>query len=218
MAFTDVQEIFEFRGVDNLMVAEVTKDDATEYTAGTPETLSYIAEVGKSTETSSESKYYDNQPMLVINSEGADEITLTIAPPSLRMQAWLTGKSFDETTGMMVDGERVNRYFAIMYRTKGTDGKYRYVSRLKGTFGIPEETTATEDDGTDSNNMELTFTGISTSHKFTHGKMITAGNWEKGAAKGVVVDERYALADVSKFFESVQTPDTVTAKDTPPSP
>lgn len=212
MAFEDVKEIFEFRGVDNLMVAEVTKDDTTEYTAGTPEMLSYIAEVGKSTETSSESKYYDNQPMLVINSEGADEIKLTIAPPSLRMQAWLTGKSFDEKTGMMVDGERVNRYFAITYRTKGTDGKYRYVARLKGTFGIPEETTATEDDGTDSNNMELTFTGISTSHKFEHGKMITAGTWEKGSVKGIVVDERYALTDLSTFFESVQTPDTVTPK------
>ena len=207
-------EIFEFRGVDNLVYAELTGDDnevSGGYTTGTVKTLSPVATIAKSTDSSNEAHYYDNNPMIVVSSEAADEITLTVAPPSLETLAEITGKSFDANTGMMVDGERVVKYFAIGYRTKGTDGKYRYVWRLKGTFGIPDEQNETENDGTDTTNTELTFTGIATTHKFTKGKY-NGTSWEKAQVKGVIVDERFDKADLSTFFDTVQTPDTVTAK------
>lgn len=205
------QEVFEFRGVDSLYVAEVTKDDSTGYETETPIYLAPVAEIGKSTESASEAHYYDNKAMIVVNSESADTITITMAPPELKKLTKIIGKSFDPTTGMMVDSQRQNKYFAIMYRTKGTDGKYRYVSRLKGTFGIPEESNQTENDGTDTTNSEIEFTGIYTTHEFTKG-VYNGTSWEKGAAKGIVVDTRYGLADVSKFFESTQTPDTIEVK------
>lgn len=207
-------DIFEFRGVDNLVYAEVTKDDnETEggYVTGAVKTLSPVATIAKSTDSSNEAHYYDNNPMIVVSSEAADELTLTVAPPSLEILAEITGKSFDPDTGMMVDGERVVKYFAIGYRTKGTDGKYRYVWRLKGTFGIPDEQNDTENDGTDTTNTELTFTGIATTHKFTKGKY-NGTSWEKAQVKGVIVDERFDKADISTFFNSVQTPDTIKAK------
>ena len=205
------QEVFEFRGVDSLYVAEITKDDATGYETETPIYLTPVAEIGKSTESASEAHYYDNKAMIVVNSESADTITITMAPPELEKLAKIIGKSFDETTGMMVDSQRQNKYYAIMYRTKGTDGKYRYVSRLKGTFGIPEESNQTENDGTDTTNSEIEFTGIYTTHEFTKG-VYNGTSWEKGAAKGIVVDTRYGLADVSTFFEKTQTPDTIQVK------
>lgn len=203
------QQVFEFRGVDNLYVAEVIQDDETAYTCATPIHLAPVAEVGKSTDSSSEAHYYDNKAMIVINSESADTISITMAPPELAKLAQIIGKSFDATTGMMVDSPRQNKYFAIMYRTKGTDGQYRYVSRLKGQFTIPEETAATEDDGTDANNTSIEFTGIYTEHEFTKGKF-NGTSWEKAGVKGIVVDTRYGLADVSNFFSQVQTPDTIT--------
>ena len=207
-------DIFEFRGVDNLVYAEVTGDDNEEsggYVTGTVKTLSPVATIAKSTDSSNEAHYYDNNPMLVVSSESADEITLTIAPPSLEILAEITGKSFDPETGMMVDSERANKYFAIGYRTKGTDGKYRYVWRLKGTFGIPDENNETENDGTDTTNTELTFTGIATTHKFTKGKY-NGTSWEKAPAKGIVVDERFDKVDFTTFFDEVKTPDSITAK------
>lgn len=201
------QQIFEFRGVDNFYFAEVTKDDSTGYTCGTPIHIP-VQEVGKSTDSSSEAHYYDNKAMIVVNSESADTISLVLAPPALETLAQLIGKSFDSTTGMMVDSPRQNKYFAIMYRTKGTDGGYRYVSRLKGQFNIPEETVQTEDDGTDTTNTSIEFTGIYTEHEFTKG-IYNGTSWEAAGVKGIVVDARYGLADVSNFFGSVQTPDTV---------
>lgn len=201
------QQIFEFRGVDNFYFAEIIKDDATGYICGTPIHIP-VQEVGKTTDSSSEAHYYDNKAMIVVNSESADTITLTLAPPALDKLSQLTGKSFDVTTGMMVDSPRQNKYFAIMYRTKGTDGGYRYVSRLKGQFNIPEETVSTENDGTDTSNTQIEFTGIYTEHEFTKG--IYDGNeWKKAGVKGIVVDARYGLADISTFFEAIQTPDTI---------
>lgn len=202
------QQVFEFRGVDNLYVAEVIQDDANGYVCGTPIHLSPVAEIGKTTDSSSEAHYYDNKAMIVINSESADTITITMAPPELANLAQIIGKSFDATTGMMVDSPRQNKYFALMYRTKGTDGKYRYVSRLKGQFTIPEETSATENDGTDTNNTSITYTGIYTEYEFTKGKY-NGASWEKSGVKGIVVDTRYGLASVSNFFDAVQTPDTI---------
>ena len=143
-------------------------------------------------------------PALVINSEGSDEIELTVALPDLATYAKLVGKEIDTATGAMIDGEREPKYYALGYRFKKTDGTYRYVWRLKGMFGIPDETSATEDDGTDSNNMELVYTGISTSHKFTKSKK---------PAKAVVIDDTpTSKADISAFFTAVTTPDNLKAK------
>lgn len=203
------QQVFEFRGVDKLYVAEVLQDDAAGYVCGTPIPLAPVAEIGKTTDSSSEAHYYDNKAMIVINSESADTISITMAPPELEKLAMIIGKSFDSSTGMLVDSPRQNKYFAIMYRTKGTDGQYRYVSRLKGQFTIPEETYATENDGTDTNNSSVEFTGIYTEHEFAKG-MFNGTTWEAAGCKGIVVDTRYGLADVSEFFDQVQTPDTIT--------
>lgn len=201
------QQIFEFRGVDKFYFAEIIQDDSEAYICGTPVHIP-VQEIGKNTDSASEAHYYDNKAMIVVNSESADVITLTIAPPALDKLSTLIGKSFDAATGMMVDSPRVNKYFAIMYRTKGTDGGYRYVSRLKGQFNIPEETNSTENDGTDTNNTQIQFTGIYTDHEFNKG-IYNGSSWEKSGVKGIVVDARYGLADVSNFFASVQTPDSV---------
>ena len=197
----------EVRGVDNRVAAEVTTDDSEEsggYVTGEVFPIAGAAEISRSTETSSETKDYDNIPALVLNSEGADEITITCSVPDLATQAKLTGKTIDTTTGAMIDGERNPKYYALGYRFKKTDGTYRYVWRLKGMFAIPDETSATEDDGTDTNNMELTYTGISTTHQITK---------TNKSAKAVVVDDtEESKADISTFFTTVTDPDKLKAK------
>lgn len=198
--------ITEYRGITDLVYAEVTNDNNEAeggYTAGTPKSLAGVAEISRTTESSSEAHYYNNVPAIVIDSTGSDELTITTSAIPLDVLAEITGQYYDSTTGMMVEGERKNKYFAIGYRAKKTDGTEVLVWRLKGTFGIPDTTHATEDDGTDANGQELTFTGIATTHKFTKTNAV---------AKAVNVDTGLNLVDVSTFFNSVQTPDTVKAK------
>ena len=194
-------QVFKFRGIDQCYIAELTKDDSDEITYGTPVQLFPIGEVGKSTSSDSATDYADNKAMLIINSEGADEISLTGFGISLENLALITGKTFDSAKGLFIDTQREVKYFALMYREKLTNGKYRYVVRSKGTFGIPDEGSATENDGTDSMGQTLAFTGIFTQHAFTNG----------GSVKGLVVDTQYEGAKPLDFTKAVPTPDTITA-------
>lgn len=191
----------DYRGVDNLVYAHVTADDADNYTTGAVQDLIPVAEISKSTEASSASKYYDNIPAIVINSEGADEITITGAAIPLNVLADITGKTIDAASGALIDGPGVPPYVAIGYKYGLTDGSEVVYWRLKGKFNLPEATSATEDDGTDSNGQELTYTGVNTNHKFT-----STGK----TAKGVVLDSRFSNFTDTAVFGQVVTPDNLT--------
>lgn len=201
-------KIDEYRGIRGLVAAEVTKDDTDEITFGTPFELCGVAELNRTTETSSEAHYYDNVPAIVIDSTGSDEVTITGSAIPFEPLAKITGQVYDATKGMFVEGERQAKYFALGYITKKTDGTEVFVWRLKGKFNIPDSTHATENDGTDANGQEITFTGINTTRKFT-----ATGK----TAKAVNVDQGVNPQVEATFFATVQTPDTVTAP-TPPTP
>ena len=198
-------EVQEYRGIRGLVCAEVLNDttESDGYTTGTPFEVAGVAELSRTTETSSESHYYDNVPAIVIDSTGSDEVTITTSAIPFDVLAKITGQTYDEAKGMFVEGERVNKYYALGYITKKTDGTEVFVWRLKGKFNIPDSTHATEDDGAEANGQEITFTGINTTHKFT-----SIGN---KTAKAVNVDTSVNKVTEATFFASVQTPDSVTA-------
>ena len=193
-------DVVEFRGCDNLVIAEVTSDRSAGYTVGEVKELAPVAEISKKVETSTAKKYYDNVAKLTIRSEGSDEVTLTVPALGLSMLGWISGKDVDQDTGAFLDTPAVERKFALGYRIKLTDDTYRYVWRLKGTFSIPDETSSTEDDGTDSSNQQLTYSGDRTIFKFTKNQK---------SAKAVVLDERDGKCDFDTFFDTVKTPDSI---------
>lgn len=191
----------DFRGVSNLVGALVTQDDGEGYATGEIFDIIPVAEISKSTEASSASKYYDNIPALVINSEGSDEISITGAAIPLDVLSKITGKEIDATSGVFIDGPAVPPYMAIGYQYELTSGDTVVYWRLKGKFTIPDVSSATQDDGTDSSGQELTYTGVNTNHKFTKtGK----------TAKGIVADSRFSTFDAATVLATVHTPDVLT--------
>lgn len=196
--------IEEWRGVENLVYAEITKDDATEYTTKAVKPLSGVAEISRTIKEDKATKFYDNLPAFTIYGEGEDEIKIKVSVLPLSVRADILGQTLDATTGAMIEGERTIKQFAIGYKTKTTSGVDVYRWRLKGTFSTPEESHKTIDDGTDSNGEELTFTGVATIHKFTKGG--------KSARGVIVVDDADSTANVSTFFDQVTDPDKLTVK------
>lgn len=192
---------FEYRGVSNAVYAEITADTAENFTTGAVKDLTGVSEIGKTTDSANETHYYYNLPAIVIDSVGSDEITINTSGIPLDVLADITGQYYDQTTGMLVEQESTPKYFAFGYITDKTDGTKVLVWRLKGKFSIPGTTSATKDDGTDANGQELTYTGISTVHKFTKtGKPARAINIDTSVNQTITEDD---------FFATVSTPDTI---------
>lgn len=192
----------EYRGIRDFVAAEVLEDTAEKFETGTPFHIAWTSELSKETESSSENKFYDNVPAIVIDGVGADTVTAAVSAIPLDVVAKLTGQFYDDETGMFLEGEREDKYFAIGYITEDTSGEEVFVWRLKTKASIPSETHATKNDGTDANGQELTFTCISTVHKFAkRGK----------SERAVTCYKSKCPLDETAFFETVQTPDTVKA-------
>lgn len=193
-------QIYEYRGVEGLVYAKVNTDTSETFATGTVKDLAGVAEISKATDSTNEAHYYDNLPAVVVSSTGSDTITISASAIPLDVLAEITGQNYDAETGTFVEQERTPGYFAIGYKTKDTNGNFYYVWRLKGTFNIPNQTSQTENTGTDANGQEIIFTGIATIHKFTKtGK----------SARSVMVNTGLGLTNVTNFFNSVQTPDTI---------
>lgn len=197
MAAPTDNTVFEYRGVSDLVYAEVTADTAENYTTGEVKPLAGLANVTRSKETSSEAHYYDNVPKIVITAEGNDTVTFTVSAIPLPVLADINGKLYDEALGALIDQPASTKYFAVGYKTQTTDGHEMYVWRYKGQFSVPDENINTKDNGTEASGQELTFTGVATTHEFTKG----------GSVPSMTVDTTLGLADVSTFFAKVTTPD-----------
>lgn len=196
-------KIREFRGVKGLVCAEVTEDTAQNYTTDTVKKIAGVAELSKTTDSSSDVHYYDDIPALTIEGTGPDEVNVNVSAIPLDILAMITGQYYDEATGTLVEGEREEKYFALGYITEKTDGSEVYVWRHKGTFSIPDEKTKTKDNSSDAQGQELKYTGISTNHIFTKsGK----------PAKAINCDA--SRINTANFFETAQTIDSISAKTT----
>lgn len=198
----DKVKIVDWRGIRDVVAAKVLKDDAGGITYDTPFSLCGTSKLSKSTESSTGTKYYDNVPAIGIRSVGADEVGIDASAIPEDVKAKINGEFYDEETGLRVEGEPTEDYYALGYITEKTDGTEMYVWRLKGMFSYPEEEHGTKDDGTDSTGETLTYTGINTQHRFTKtGKTakavnIPAAKYKEGKGE-------------TEFFATVQTPDTI---------
>lgn len=200
----DKKKVEEWRGIRDLIAAEVITDTAEKFETGTPFSIAGVAELSRTTESSSEAHYYDNVAAVIIDTTGADTVNIKASALSLDVTAKITGQHYDESKGMLVEGERNVPYFAIGYVTAKTDGTEVFVWRLKGKFSIPDNTHTTKDNSATANGQDLIYTGADTTHKFT------VGDKEK-TAKSVVIDTSINAASEETFFATVQTPDTVKA-------
>lgn len=200
------KKYFEYRGVSNAVYAEVLVDTAETFSTGSVKDFTGVSEIGKTTDSSNETHYYDNLPAIIIDSVGSDEISVNASGIPFDVLAEITAQYYDATNGLLVEQEGTPKYFAFGYITEKTDGSKVLVWRLKGKFSIPGVTAATKDDGTDANGQEITYTGISTTHKFTT---------TNKPARAVNIDTSVnQTMSESAFFAAVQTPDTIATAST----
>lgn len=159
------KEYNEYRGVEGLVMAEVTTDNSDEYVAAVWEELSGVQSVAVAKTESSESHFYDNAARIVVDAEGADEVTLVVSILANKTRAKIEGVDYDETTDMIVNTPKQRKYFALGYIGEKTDGTKEINIFYKGKFTGGGETHNTKDDGTEATNVEYTYTGVHTTAK-----------------------------------------------------
>ena len=192
-------KIVTYRGIRNLMAAKLLTDTAEAIEYDTPRQLCGVSKLSKSVSSSSSTKFYDNSPAVVIRGAGADTVAIDGSAIDEGTIAWMMGETYDEADDVYFEGAGETVYFALGYIYKKSDGSERFVWRMKGTFAYPEAEHNTEDDGTDSTGSTINYTGIEPIHKFA-----------KTGKNTPAVNVGAELYDETKFFGSVQTPDTYT--------
>lgn len=183
----------EYRGVRGLVLAEVTAD-GDNYTPAVWQELSGVQSIGVSKNESSESKFYDNAPRIVIDAEGADEITLVVSVLDNKTRALIDGVEYDETADMIVNTPKKRKYFALGYIGEKTDGTEEFNICYKGKFTGGGETHETKTDGTESTNVEYTYTAIHTTAKIR-----TNSDGTKATAKSIKVPASKKITEAAVF-------------------
>lgn len=188
-------------GLKNLYIAAITQDDASAYTAGTPETLAPAITASLKAANSLKTQYADDQPFDVMFGEGETTLELEIPGLSVQMLAYLTGRVWNVTNGRMFDNSGATPpWFALGFQSMKSTGTYRYFWFLKGRFSVPDEELATLADSPDPKTVKLSFTAIKTTYQFTLSGSVTDG------AKRVIGDADSTNFSATGWFTSVQVP------------
>ena len=203
----------EYRGVRGLVVAKVTKDDTTGYTADKWQELSGVQSVAIAKNESSETHFYDNKAAIVIDAEGADEVTLVVSVLANKTRALIDGVGYDEDHDMIVNTPKKREYFALGYIGEKTDGTEEFNVLYKGKFSGGAETHNTKDDGTEATNVEYTFTAIHTAAKiYTVGGVAQSAKSVKIPASTTVTEAKiFGTFSDGVSAVDVLTPDEIVA-------
>lgn len=186
-------------GLDSLYVAVISEDSSTVYTAGTPETFAPAAEASQEPSTSFEVQYADDQPFDVMSGEGETKISLSVTNLPNEMLATITGKVFNAASGQLWHNGGTAPFCALGFRSKKSNGSYRYYWYLKGKFDVPKEEGTTLEDTPSPKTLTLTYTAIRTTYKWNLGSVTDS-------VKRIVGDSDTTNFSATGWWSAVVTP------------
>ena len=130
-------------GFENLYYAELTKDDETGVTYGTPKKFPGAVSINENAQSNTAELYADNRlwASKAVFSKG--EVELVVADLPISIYAELCGHTIDSHGKIIHNANDVAPHFALMGEFKKEDGTKRYFKLLKGQFaavGLEGET------------------------------------------------------------------------------
>ena len=134
-------------GVDKLYYAICTQDDAGGVAYQVPVSIPGAIKIGVDPGGSVDVLYADDGPSEAASVVGAIKVSMNVKDLTLETQAALLGHSLiggvlvQKTTDSAPD-------VAILFRSRKSNGKYRYIKLLKGKFTVPKTDYETQEDKT----------------------------------------------------------------------
>jgi len=200
-------------GLKDLYIALVTQDDASAYAADAPQAFAPAVSASHRPVTNTKNQYADDAPFDTLINEGETVIDIEVTAIPLSLLALVLGKEFDAATGRMFDNGGIPPDVALSFRSKKSNGSFKYFQYLKGKFSAPSEEQATATDTPDPKTARISFTAIKTTYEFDLGDI-------NEGVKRVVGDEDATGFSGTTWFDAVQVPvaGAPSALDCTPSP
>jgi phi13 family phage major tail protein len=191
-------------GVDRVYYALITQDDASAYVVGTPQSLAPAMEIKGTPSSASETQYADNGAFDQVSAEGDTELELMSPNFPESVIAQLLGATFDTATGRVFDDADPSRapFFALGYRFKKSNGKYRYRWYLKCRAEKPGEEAVSQSDAVNLKTQTLKIRALKTIHQFD---LLGDASLMNGV-KRVHGDEDTTNFSGANWFNAVQVP------------
>ena len=147
-------------GLKDFHVCKILTDVAgVGATYDTPVRIPGIISATMSTERSTESYYSDDIVEETFSSFNSISLEVEVSNLSQSERALLLGQTVKKGVSA-ASADDTAKEVGIMFRSKRTNGQYRYVALTRGKFVEPSESFATESDSLSPQTMTLTFTGI----------------------------------------------------------
>ena len=125
-------------GLENLTVALVEEDKTTGIKYATPIKLERSIKAKISPKTSSEKLYSDDSVEEILNNFDSCDVEIELNQLQLATRALIQGAKV--VNGLLVENkDDIAPELALGFRSKKSNGKYRYVWLLKGKFEITED-------------------------------------------------------------------------------
>ena len=170
-------------GLKNLHYAVMTTEDTatTPATYGTPKRLVGIRQVNIAPENQTATLYGDNTALATITATKKRQITLEVADLPLEDEAILLGHTYESDT-MIVNGNDVAPYVAIMFDAETHNGQTQYTTFFKGKFAEAQHTDNTRGESTEFTPFNL------------EGEFVARTNDDKVYAKKITTDPTVATS------------------------
>ena len=147
-------------GLKDFHVCKILTDEVgVGATYESPVRIPGIISATMSTERSTESYYSDDIVEETFSSFNSISLEVEISNLSQSERALLLGQTVKKGVSA-ASADDTAKEVGIMFRSKRTNGQYRYVALTRGKFVEPSESFATESDSLSPQTMTLTFTGI----------------------------------------------------------
>lgn len=134
-------------GLDKLYYATITEDASGNETYGEPKVLAKAMTASLSIEMNEATLYADDSSAEVVKEFKDGTLSLGIDDIGVEIAKELTGATVDANGVLVSTGEDTGKAVAIGFRTRKSNGKYRYFWLYRVKFGIPSTELETKGDG-----------------------------------------------------------------------
>ncbi|MEY9096284.1 major tail protein [Paenibacillus sp. RC84] len=132
-------------GLNNLHFAKLTKDDDSGAVYETPKRIAGSIMAKISPKMNTETLYADDGPSETATALGEIEVEFEVKDLPLEIQAEVLGHTLSK--GVLIkNADDTAPYLAIGFKSKKTNGHYRFVWLYKGRFELPEQEFKTMED------------------------------------------------------------------------